>query len=271
MMDTFYLKAVRSLLSRESLEQDSSVLVICGEELDAEVFSRAGFRRVTVTNLDTRHEDSWSTGAEWARQDAEALSYADNSFDLVVVHLGLHHCRMPHKALCEMYRVARRGVLIIEPCENLMVRIGRRLGFGQEYEVHAVSFHRLAAGGVGNTAVPNYVYRWTEAEVLRTISSYAPEHRHRIICRHHLVVHWQDLRAKKNRLLYVLMMLVWPALKLLSIVFPMFGNNLCIYIKKPGASDLHPWMKMSGSGPVPDPEWFESRIRATDRHTEAGR
>jgi ubiquinone/menaquinone biosynthesis C-methylase UbiE len=44
-------------------------------------------------------------------QDAENLSYDDRAFDLVVVHAGLHPCYSPHRALLEMYRVARRCVV----------------------------------------------------------------------------------------------------------------------------------------------------------------
>jgi SAM-dependent methyltransferase len=237
-----------------------SVLVVCGEELDAEVFDTLGFKAVTVTNLDDRHEGSWSAGAAWDKQDAETLSYADNTFDLVAVHLGLHHCRMPQKALCEMYRVARKGVLMIEPCENQMVKIGRMLGVGQEYEVHAVAFHHLKSGGVNNTPIPNYIYRWTPDEIRRIIASFAPEFKHRVYCKNNLVVHWHDLKAKKNRFRFIAMLFVFPFLKICSFILPGFGNNLGVYIRKAGGTELHPWLERKGDGILPDREWFRRRI-----------
>ena len=50
-----------------------------------------------------------------------------------------HHCHSPHRGLLEMYRVARRGVLAFEPRDTRLVRLGVRLGFGQEYEIAAVA------------------------------------------------------------------------------------------------------------------------------------
>ena len=262
-MDKFYLKMVKHLLAKRKINRDMSVLVVCGEELDAEVYSLCGFRQVVVTNLDDQHAGSWNTGAEWDRQDAESLSYEDASFDLVTVHLGLHHCRMPHNALCEMYRVARKGVLMIEPCENWMVKLGRQLGVGQEYEVHAVAFHQLKKGGVNNTPIPNYVYRWTVHEIFQTIASFAPEFRPRIYARNHLVIHWNDLRTRKNPLRFVLMLCTFPLLKACSLVIPGFGNNLGVYLEKSGDSDLHPWLTRKDRRLQPDPEWFTRQISAS--------
>ncbi len=76
-------------------------------------------------------------------QDVERLGFTDRAFDFVVVHQGLHHCHSPHRGLLEMYRVARRGVLAFEPRDTRLVRLGVRLGFGQEYEIAAVAENGL--------------------------------------------------------------------------------------------------------------------------------
>jgi hypothetical protein len=52
------------------------------------------------------------------------------------------------------------------------------MGLGNPYEVSAVAANGGVAGGVRDTAVPNYVYRWTEREVEKTIASYAPFAKH---------------------------------------------------------------------------------------------
>jgi len=44
-----------------------------------------------------------------------------------------------------MYRVAGRGVLAFEPRDTRLVRLGVRLGFGQEYEIAAVAGNGLRA------------------------------------------------------------------------------------------------------------------------------
>jgi len=260
-MDKFYMDLLRGLLVKGTLSPAHSILVLCGEQMDAEVFSALGCRDVTVTNLDGRHAGTWSTGARWERQDAENPAYDDGAFDWVVVHLGLHHCRQPHKALCEMYRIARRGVVVVEPCENPMVGAGRRLGIGQEYEVHAVAAHAVRYGGVNNSPIPNHVYRWTLGEVRRTIASYAPEYRPLISARSHLVVHWSDLRRKRNPARFALMLLLYPFLRLGSLVFPGIGNNLGICIEKPGDTRLQPWLIRAEGRLEPDRAWFSRHLQ----------
>ena len=55
-----------------------------------------------------------------ARADACALPYQDASFDLVYCWELLHHVGEPQKAVNEMRRVSRKGVLLCEPnCLNL--------------------------------------------------------------------------------------------------------------------------------------------------------
>jgi SAM-dependent methyltransferase len=63
----------------------------------------------------------------WSFQDAERLTFAENEFDFCIVHSGLHHCYSPHRALLEMYRVARVGLLVFEPRDGALVRLGMRL------------------------------------------------------------------------------------------------------------------------------------------------
>ena len=70
--------------------------------------------------------------------DAEAIGLADNSYDLVLAHEVLHHCRSPHKALLEMLRVSRRDVILLEPNNSLAMRLLLRLRFSFPYELPAV-------------------------------------------------------------------------------------------------------------------------------------
>ena len=47
--------------------------------------------------------------------DAEDVPLSDGSFDVCEVHDGLHHLPRPFEAIAEMARVAREGLIIIEP------------------------------------------------------------------------------------------------------------------------------------------------------------
>ena len=50
---------------------------------------------------------------KWSFQNAESLSFVDDSFDYVVI-MPQSITSVPHKVLTEMYRVAKKGVLAFE-------------------------------------------------------------------------------------------------------------------------------------------------------------
>ncbi len=55
---------------------------------------------------------------EYSKENAEHLSFADGSFDFALCKEAYHHFPRPMLALYEMLRVARRGVVLIEPDEG---------------------------------------------------------------------------------------------------------------------------------------------------------
>src|SRR4051812_34528118 len=173
----FYERVLRELLRDGLVQPDWRVLVVAGGEMDRVALRTCGFTDVTITNLSGDVDD---------RQDAEALTYDDGSFDFAVVSAGLHHCASPHRALLELYRVARHGVLALEARDSALMRVGQRLGAVSDYELTAVADEGFSTGGVRNTGVPNYVYRWTEREVEKTISSAEPGRQHRFVWFHEL-------------------------------------------------------------------------------------
>lgn len=170
---TFYARVLRQLLDEGKVNTSSTVLAVCAGPVDADALREAGFTDVTISNLDERVD--WDLqGYKWERSDAENLSFADRSFDLCVVHAGLHHCAYPARALGEMYRVAKQGVLVLEARDSLLIRAAAKLGLTEEYERSAVAFHHYKFGGFRNLPIPNYIYRWTEREVRKTIESAFP-------------------------------------------------------------------------------------------------
>src|SRR5262245_10831139 len=108
----FYVSVLTRLLIEGVLSLTDRVLVVCGGPFDAHVMALIGFKDAVVTGL-----------ADAERQeDAEALSFDNGAFDVVIVHAGLHHCFSPHRALLEMYRVARKCVVAFESRDSLMIR-----------------------------------------------------------------------------------------------------------------------------------------------------
>ena len=104
------------------------------------------------------------------------MSYDDDSFDYTIVHAGLHHCASPHRGVCEMLRVARKGIAVFEARDSLLMRLAVHIGLSDEYELAPVA--ERGAGGVRNSSIPNAIYRWTEKEFKKTVNSYIPQYQH---------------------------------------------------------------------------------------------
>jgi SAM-dependent methyltransferase len=243
----FYGRTLQRLVEEGIVDTGMSVLVAAGGDLDRDVLRAAGFGNVTVTNI--------SEGV-----DAEALPYEDESFDLTLVSAGLHHCRSPHRALLELYRVARRAALALEACDSALLRFATRIGALEQYELTAVAANHFAAGGVQDTAVPNYVYRWTEREVEKTIASYAPHARHRIVFFHELEVPFSVVDMTGGPVRRTAARVALPALRALTRVAPGQANLFAFAVVKPQLPrDLQPWLRIGGEGPEPDRSRFPGK------------
>jgi SAM-dependent methyltransferase len=255
----FYARTLDKLLEEGLIRRDMSVLVVCGGRSDGEVFQELGFRSVTISNLDAADEVE-SLPFRFSVQDAEDLTYDDASFDVVAVSAGLHHCRSPHRALLEMYRVARAAVFVLESRDSRLMRAAVRLGFGDEYELTAVAAHGFESGGVRNTNVPNYVYRWTEREVEKTIASNAPEARHRIRFFHELELPYSVLDQRRNRLWGTAARILSPPLSFVAKVAPGQANLFAFLVCKPELpGDLQPWMTVEQGEVTVDEAWIKER------------
>src|SRR5882757_7841889 len=265
-MGDFYAETLRRLLNDGWMGLDSSVLVVCGGAYDRDVFHGLGFRRVTISNLDSRINGEEFAPYPWSLQDVERLRFEDGAFDFVVVHQGLHHCHSPHRGLLEMYRVARRGVLAFEPRDTRLVRLGVRLGFGQEYEIAAVAENGLRAGGVGNSATPNFIYRWTEREIEKTIRTFRPAGRAGFRYFSALRVPEERMRSMKNRLVAGSLGVLLPVVRLFAKVFPGQSNCFAFAVTKVG--ELHPWMVDEATV---DAEWVGRRYAVGDGEESGSR
>jgi ubiquinone/menaquinone biosynthesis C-methylase UbiE len=253
----FYRRTLDALLADGTLAEDMSVLVVAGGMADREAFLGAGFANVTISNVD-ESGDVYEPYA-WSRQDAEALDLADESFDLVAVSAGLHHCASPHRALLEMARVARRAVLAIESRDSLLMRIAVRAGAAGEYELEAVVAHDFAAGGVRNSAIPNYVYRWNEREIEKTIASYAPHARHRFRYFREFELPESLLEMRRNRVAATAVRATKPVVAAITRAFPSQGNLFAFVVQKTG--ELQPWVRREDGELRPDEQFIRTRIR----------
>ena len=238
----FYRRVLGALLDEGLVRRDMSVLVAAGGSADRDAFHSLGFEQVTISNVDEEVSPETLAPYDWAYQDAENLSYADGAFDLTVVSAGLHHCRSPHRALLELYRVARVAALALESRDSTLMRLAVRLGAVDDYELAAVADHGLRSGGVANTSTPNYVYRWTEREVEKTVASFAPHARHRIRFFREFELP-ETLLAIDKGPRASLLRVAGPVVAAVTKVVPSQANLFAFAIEKPDpVRDLQPWM-----------------------------
>lgn len=119
----------------------SSVLVVCcGSGMDAEYAVLAGAEVVALDISAGCLNRARTRGARFGvtyslvRADAENLPFRDGSFDYAFVHDGLHHLQEPARAIAEMARVARLGIMVTEPADAALTRFLVRIHFMKMYE-----------------------------------------------------------------------------------------------------------------------------------------
>ena len=255
---TFYATTLEKACAVHGMSVDDHILVICGGAADREALLEQGFRHVVISNLDERIDGDTLAPFEWSFQDAEHLTFGSESFDWSIVHLGLHHCFVPHAALSEMLRVARKGVLVIENRDSQLMRLGARLGVVFDYEVEAVADHGGKFGGVANTGVPNFVYRWTEREVRKLVASAQPGYEHEIHFFYDWTVPTLRLSMSRSRLKRGLIPPLRLACAIGRRVVPRQGNNFGAIIRKHGTPK--PWLRRVGDELVLDAAWVKRKF-----------
>ncbi len=118
----------------------SALDICCGPGIISEYYAKKGAK---VSGIDLSPEaverasirsKRYNFQAEFKIADSTSLPFPDNSFDIVSVHDGLHHLDNPKKAVKEMARLARKGVIIIEPAKTLITELSILLGVSLRYE-----------------------------------------------------------------------------------------------------------------------------------------
>lgn len=235
----FYKKVVEEQIKPKS----ASILVCGGGVLDKTVFKELGFQDVTISNLDTRIGSDDYAPYKWAFENAEALSFDDGSFDYVVIHAAIHHASLPHKLLIEMYRVAKIGLLAFESRDSLTMRILEYFNLTQVYEHAAVYYNDCKYGGMNNTDIPNFVYRWTEREVEKTIQTYAPYFKHKFVYKYGTAFPCTPELEAKGCIKKTFLIYARPFYWVFTKIFIKQQNLFSFYVEKPTSQNvLFPWL-----------------------------
>lgn len=137
-------------------------------------------------------------------EDNENLSFADDSFDYVFIAASLHHLPRPLIGLYEFVRVAKYGVIVIEPNDCWLMRLATRLKLATEIE---------AAG--------NYVYRFSAWDVKRISRA--------LFYKCHCIRLFATHRVAKNKLEF---MILKGLNSLANFLAPAWGNYIIFFIEK---------------------------------------
>ena len=206
--------------------KNSSVLVLGAGELDQKIFNELKYENVRFTNIENSQEKNLHFF-----NNIHDIKLNDNSYDYCIAHACIHHSSKPHLAVLELFRVCTKGTLIIEANDSLLSRLACKFGFSEEYELSATQ-KNISRGGVDNTNVPNYVYRWTEREIIKLMKSFRPDIKHKIFFdySHHI----KFTKSKVINLFFDIFFMIFKKQK----------NLLSIYIEKDEKNlKLNSWIK----------------------------
>ncbi len=197
MREKKYLKKVISkLISTHIITLGNSILVIGGTSQENDLFHSLGFRNVTLTNITQINLEYLRY--QFIKQDGMRLDFPDNSYDVEFVANSLHHMSRPHLALTEMYRVARKGLILLESNDSVLIRLLCILRLVDKYEVSVED-------GIKTT---NYVYRWTEREIKKTIYSYDPSYSNKFLFYYALHLPVKGIRRILGIILYPFLLIL---------------------------------------------------------------
>jgi ubiquinone/menaquinone biosynthesis C-methylase UbiE len=92
---------------------------------------------------------------DWQKENAESLSFSDEEFDFVLCKESYHHFPRPMVALYEMIRVAKKGVVLIEPNDSEIISPAKIGLFLSIIKIKHV-FKNLIKGILGKEIYDNY-------------------------------------------------------------------------------------------------------------------
>jgi SAM-dependent methyltransferase len=142
--------------------------------LDAIRMMRRGFSDVTATDLQSGLlKISHDAGLlpKYSKQNAERLTYEDNSYDLALCKDAFHHFPRPYLALYELLRVCREAVVIIEPQDPYIdapaINGPRRPGYEADgnfvYQTSRREFEKVALGlNLPGMACKNFIDKYVK-------------------------------------------------------------------------------------------------------------
>ena len=224
------------------LNKSSKILIVGAGIDDFKLFEENKFTNFTCSNFGGKKID----GKNFKKIDINKIEELDESYDYVVAHACIHHCSKPHNGILEMYRVSKKGILVIESKDSLMMKVMTKLKLAEEYEISAINNPDSFGdqGGVDNSHIPNFVYRWTEIEVKKLINSYDPRYKYKI--NYEYEFEYSNLFKKiENKIFKKLLKICFPLIvSILKLLIKKQANLFAFFIdKEKSKQSKHSWIK----------------------------
>ena len=208
------------------IKKNKSILIIGGSEREYNLFSELNFTNFTISNYNPIKEKH---KYDVIHVDATNIDFPNESFDYVVTHASIHHMNKPHAAILEMYRISKIGTLIIEGNDSFIMRLSGKFNFSEDFEVSSID-KKNNRGGVNESGIPNYVYRWNEREIYKTLTSFDPETMHKILFNYQNDLENPGAQKKISKKILITIMKFF--LKFYFIFFKKQQNLMSIFIDK---------------------------------------
>jgi SAM-dependent methyltransferase len=214
------------------LPRKSKILVISPSSLEVNFFFNTNYQDVTFgvhSRKDLKTLSLNNKSCNFIKMDARNIKFKDEYFDYTFANAVLHHIDLPHLAVCELYRVSKKGILIIEGNDSLIMRISTHFKFSEEYEKSATINEK---GGLLDTSIPNYIYRWKEREIIKLLNSYNPEIFHKIYFAYDFYLKNEGVKKIHSVCKAMIRTILEQFLNIFLFIFRKQGNLISIYIDK---------------------------------------
>ena len=224
----FFIKQLVKFIKKED-----EVLVISGSIAEVLILNKYGYENITITYYDENTKiniEQEFRNTNFIKLDLSQNNINIKKYDYVIICNTLHHLDKPHQTILNLYDITNKGFLIFEGNDSFLIRILSKMNFMETFENSAIS--KDGTGGLLNSNVANYIYRWTEREIVKLLFSYDPNHKNKLYFNYSYDLFNKAVQKKLN----IILKLFFPILKVMAHiifnVFPKQGNILITFIKK---------------------------------------
>jgi hypothetical protein len=224
----FFIKQLINFIKKKD-----EILVISGSITEVFILKKYGYENITITYYDENTKTNIEQ--EFKNINFIKLDLAKSNFDIkkynyVIVCNTLHHLSKPHQTILNLYDIANKGLMIFEGNDSFVTRILSKMNLMETFENSAIS--KDGTGGLLNSNVANYIYRWTEREIVKLLYSYDPNHKNKLYFNYSYDLFNKEVQKKIN----FVFKFFSPILKIIAHIifktFPNQGNILITFIKK---------------------------------------